>query len=260
MKTFIYSLCDPITDEIRYIGKTDQYLKQRLYSHIQECKSNKKSHKISWIKSLLFQDLRPFIKVIDEVPQEEWKYWECYYIELYRSKGCNLTNLTDGGQGGSGYKHTQESRNRMRKSKLGQKLSEEHKEKISKSIIQKSSENPYYNRSGNNMKHDPIDKDLLYKLYIIENLSMVNISKILKCGKKKIWDNIQNYDIKKDKEIWKSQCASQKVKKVIQYNLDGNFIKEWESAVSVYKELKIKPDKCCRGEAKSAGGFIWKYK
>ena len=36
MKTFIYSLCDPITEEVRYIGKTDQYLKQRLYSHIQE--------------------------------------------------------------------------------------------------------------------------------------------------------------------------------------------------------------------------------
>ena len=34
MKTFIYSLCDPITEEVRYIGKTDQYLKQRLYSHI----------------------------------------------------------------------------------------------------------------------------------------------------------------------------------------------------------------------------------
>lgn len=259
MKTFIYSLCDPITEEVRYIGKTDQYLKQRLYSHIQESKSDKRSHKISWIKSLLSKGLKPLIKIVDEVPQDEWKYWECYYIELYKSRGYNLTNLTDGGQGGSGYKHTEESRERMRQSKLGQKLSEEHKNKISISIKEKSLETPNYNRSGDNLKQ-PIDRDLLYQLYIKENLSMPKIAKKLNCSEKKVWDNIKNYEIKKDKTIWKKQCASQPTKIVLQYDLSGNLIKEWDSAISVYKNLKIKPERCCQGRMKTCHGFIWRYK
>ena len=43
-------------------------------------------------------------------------------------------------------------------------------------------------------------------------------------------------------------------------SLVDELIKEWKSVVEINKKLKIKPDKCCRGEAKSAGGFIWRYK
>jgi len=54
---------------------------------------------------------------------------------------------------------------------------------------------------------------------------------------------------------------SNKVKPVLQYDLDNNFIKEWESIASVVRELKIHNiSKVCKGVAKTAGGFIWKYK
>ena len=48
---------------------------------------------------------------------------------------------------------------------------------------------------------------------------------------------------------------------VYQYDLQGHFIKEWESAKQAGKELKIDSGdigKCRRGNKKSAGGFIWK--
>ena len=51
--THIYSLSDPNTGEIRYVGKTYNQLRKRLYSHLNECKTGNKSHKINWIKSLL---------------------------------------------------------------------------------------------------------------------------------------------------------------------------------------------------------------
>lgn len=50
---------------------------------------------------------------------------------------------------------------------------------------------------------------------------------------------------------------------IIQYTLDNEFVKEWDSATTASKELKINQGnitQCCKGERKTCGGFIWKYK
>lgn len=52
-------------------------------------------------------------------------------------------------------------------------------------------------------------------------------------------------------------------KKVIQYDLQGNFIKEWGSTMEVERELKINNSsisKCCLGKRNKAGGYIWNFK
>lgn len=52
-------------------------------------------------------------------------------------------------------------------------------------------------------------------------------------------------------------------KSILQFDLNGNFIKEWFGITKTSKILNIKRQniyKCCRGTEKSAGGFIWKYK
>lgn len=50
-------------------------------------------------------------------------------------------------------------------------------------------------------------------------------------------------------------------KPVQQYTIDGIFIKEWKSIISVINELNIRNiSQACRGIRKSAGGYIWKYK
>lgn len=52
-------------------------------------------------------------------------------------------------------------------------------------------------------------------------------------------------------------------KKVLQLTKEGSFIKEWDSISDVYRDLKIIPTNItavCKGRAKSAGGFKWKYK
>jgi hypothetical protein len=162
--------------------------------------------------------------------------WETFYIKKYRDEGHNLTNHSDGGNG-----TTEHSYNTIEKMKLRHKLF------------------PNYNRSGKNLKQ-PIDRDLLYQLYITENQSIPEIAEKLDCSEKKVFDNLQDYGIKKDKRIWKKQCASNPTKVVLQYDLSGNLIKEWLSAVSVYKKLKIKPERCCQGRMKTSKGFIWRYK
>ena len=50
---------------------------------------------------------------------------------------------------------------------------------------------------------------------------------------------------------------------VLQYDLDGNFIKEWESAWHInqfYGFDRSAIARCCRGEYKQLRGYIWKYK
>lgn len=52
-------------------------------------------------------------------------------------------------------------------------------------------------------------------------------------------------------------------KAVEQWGKDGEFIKEWNTQWDARDFFKLKGDgigACCRGEQKSAGGFIWKYK
>lgn len=94
----IYSLSDPITNEIRYIGKTLN-LKRRYNAHIN---TFTKTHKDCWIKSLKNKNLLPKLDIVDIVIEKDWAFWEKHYISLYKSWGFNLTNLTDGGDAGNG--------------------------------------------------------------------------------------------------------------------------------------------------------------
>lgn len=50
---------------------------------------------------------------------------------------------------------------------------------------------------------------------------------------------------------------------VLQYDLDGNFIKEWSSATEAGKVLNFDPGHIpdvCRGKRNHDHGFVWKYK
>lgn len=52
-------------------------------------------------------------------------------------------------------------------------------------------------------------------------------------------------------------------KKVLQYDLNGNFIKEWKSLSEASRELKLNRGNigtCCRLHKGTAGGYIWKFK
>lgn len=50
---------------------------------------------------------------------------------------------------------------------------------------------------------------------------------------------------------------------IIQYDMEGNLLREWENADIIKKELgynKVKIQACCRGAQKSSFGFKWRYK
>ena len=52
-------------------------------------------------------------------------------------------------------------------------------------------------------------------------------------------------------------------RKIIQYNLEGNFIKQWDGIIDAATELKISKGNicsCCKGKRQTAANYIWKYK
>jgi hypothetical protein len=122
--TFIYALQDPNTNEIRYVGKSNEP-SRRLSEHLLE---NTNTYKVNWIKSL--GEVHPNLITLDEVPMSEWGFWESYYIDLFRSWGFRLVNLTNGGDGVSN-------------------MSTEMKNRISNTL------KTYYNNNGHPLKGKP---------------------------------------------------------------------------------------------------------
>ena len=56
------------------------------------------------------------------------------------------------------------------------------------------------------------------------------------------------------------RSSSKQMKKVNQYDLNGNFIKCWNSITEAQTQLKVHNIyKCCIGDFKQAGGYIWRY-
>ena len=49
-------------------------------------------------------------------------------------------------------------------------------------------------------------------------------------------------------------------KSILQYTLDGEFVREWPSASDVSREVQSNIVACLKGRNKTAYGFIWKYK
>ena len=90
---YIYGLIDPETNEIRYIGKTNDP-KRRLDKHINECfKEN--TPKGNWICELKDKNLIPSMVILDQTSYDELNKLEKEYIKKYKKIG-NLTNVTEG--------------------------------------------------------------------------------------------------------------------------------------------------------------------
>jgi len=68
----------------------------------------------------------------------------------------------------------------------------------------------------------------------------------------------------KKKQSQKTKGNTNRRKKVIQYDMEGNFIKEWDYVLNAAKSLNKKTGaaitEVCNGKRKSIYGYVWRYK
>jgi group I intron endonuclease len=238
---FIYGLMDPITNQVRYIGKSVNP-KQRLRRHIANINLYD-SHKDRWLRKLNENGVRPEIIIIDEVSEDDWQFWETHYIAYFKFLGCSLTNGTDGGDqppSTKGRRHTEESRKKMSDTKKGKPIpwlnngkerSEKHKENLSKSLKGRVSEKKgknyeeFYGKEKSEKLRSKLSET--HKgIYFGENHPFF--------GKKHTEDTIK---------LIREKRKQQKVLKIEQYDINGCLIKEWDSIKEILIEYGITRNK-----------------
>jgi hypothetical protein len=143
--TFIYVLIDPVSNDVRYVGKSNNP-NRRLMVHCWHEMDCRATHKSRWIAILKKNDMYPILYVIDSC-KEDWKVKEKYWVDYFLSKGAPLTNIASGGNGGPiavgddvrekmrianiGKHHTEDACQRISESRKGMKFPEIHKERLS---------------------------------------------------------------------------------------------------------------------------------
>jgi hypothetical protein len=138
---FVYALHCPWTGEVRYVGKTARGSKRPPQHLVLSSWFKKSTHKEKWIAKCVNAGRKPEWSILAYCCDDEsLDYKEIELIALYRSIGFNLTNSTEGGEGGipteatrkkmskahKGKKHSLETRKKMSKAHRGKKLSEAH--------------------------------------------------------------------------------------------------------------------------------------
>jgi len=109
---FVYTLNDPTTDQVRYVGKTIQKINERLNQHFHNKNGKLKDHRSNWVNSL---------KLMGRKLSEEHK------------KNISLS--------GKGKKHSEATKQKMRLARLGKSVSKETRKKISDTLKSKMENN-----------------------------------------------------------------------------------------------------------------------
>lgn len=116
----IYVLIDPVTSEKRYVGKTIDQLSDRLKVHLFQSKNSKKpTYKEAWIKGLLLNNKKPLVELLEECNESNWAERERHWIAFAKETGWPITNLSDGGDGPHGVRHSEEFKNALREKMKG---------------------------------------------------------------------------------------------------------------------------------------------
>jgi group I intron endonuclease len=152
-KSYIYKIKNSINDKV-YIGCTTKTIVERFKEHIKRSQKNK--HKTKLYNSFKKYGIENFtIEVVEECNKKIMFIKEIEYIKEYDSYYTGL-NSTKGGEGCLGYKHTDETRE-----KISIKTKEKsHKDKTYEEIYSEKSDDEKEKRKEGVKKYwDSLDDD-----------------------------------------------------------------------------------------------------
>lgn len=146
----IYGLEDPRTGQIRYVGRSSSGLERPKHHTVPAALAKEPNrHKASWLRGLVAEGKKPTIRVLEAFESgDDLTSAERFWIAQAKGLAWPLTNLTDGGEGLLGRKHSAETkakigagnkgkiisqaaRDAMRAKSLGRKHTPEARDKMS---------------------------------------------------------------------------------------------------------------------------------
>ena len=227
--------------------------------------------------------------ILEECPVELLDDRECYYIEKFNTTDSNTGyNLVSGGscnrtfsqevlekmsKSQTGRKHSEETKQKIRKSHLGKILSDETITKLKESHKKENLSQETINKMSIAKKGKPLTDDHKKKLSNAHKNRVVTEETRKKMSKANIGHIVSDETREKLRkarlgkslsEESKEKVRKSRIKKVvIQFDLENNFICEYESISFAEKETNTPGthiSACCKGKRKTANGFIWRYK
>lgn len=175
---YIYTLSD-IKGNL-YVGKTSD-LEQRYKTHLKECKK-KRTIKEKWIFSLLSNNEKPIIEILEECNEDNWEQYEIYWIGQLKAWGFRLMNGTSGGEGSDGFrgkKHSLETKLKCKESQSKRKHPGQFGEKHPRSKLKNIDV-----LNIRQMINDNIKVSIISKKYNVTRHTINNIKN------KKFWKNL----------------------------------------------------------------------
>lgn len=195
-------------------------------------------------------------QLIGEVTQKDLDYWESRYIDLYKADGFDLLNIREGG--GNNGALSKETKELLRQRKMEWvKLNPEKQKTITAAAC---AANTGKKRSDETKK---LQRDAAKGKPKSEQHKL-NVSAAKK-GKPSPHKG-KHFSIEAADRIRAAvKIRNQKKCPIIQYSIQGEFIKEWPSIKDAAESLNISTGTiggCIRKEKhyKTCGGFIWRYK
>lgn len=91
--TFIYAICEPGTDEVRYIGRCRSGVLGRWYTHLSAARRGKTPPVSRWIAECLAQGKEPRPIMLAECPHDVEKQVERAWVRLFEDNGYRLLNV-----------------------------------------------------------------------------------------------------------------------------------------------------------------------
>lgn len=266
---YIYALIGRDENDVRYIGQSkNPYV--RLSQH--RCLGSSESKlKKDWIRALKNDGIQINMIILEKCRKEEGDFLERYYISLYKSWGFDLINQQSGGI--KTYNHSQKRREELSEhfknykeefgfAMKGKCHSEKTKLKISQSKI--SSSILQFDLNGTLIKKWDCGYKTIGRILNIDSTGIYDCLKgTLRKSYNSLWLFEKDFSEEKVYQLFQQLTKRRKEKHtgILQFDLDGNFLKEW-----TFSELK-KTFKntsrivyCLNEHCKHAYNFIWIYK
>ena len=214
--------------------------------------------------------------------KEEMDEREIYWISYYDAvNDDNFYNLCNGGNTTTGYKATEEVRQKQSIRQIGRKWSEESKKKMSNTnkghVV--TEETRAKIRAGNigekNARYGkPMPEEIRRKIsestkgekgnmygkhHTIETIDKISKSKL---GSKHTEETKKKMSESRKGRKFSEESIRKRSKGISQYDLDGNFIQNWESDAvfcRLHGKCRGTISACCKGKRQTAHGFKWTY-